>query len=92
MNCTKLAVVLLPLSMSMYNSDLDHSGGSGGSGGPAAAAAATVVAVAAVDNDKEAGKENADGCMMACDDKSGWRGPRGPSVPLCPSGGTIVSR
>ncbi len=44
---------LLPLSLSMDNSELDHGGGGGSDDGPAAAAAAAVavvVVVAAVDN------------------------------------------
>ena len=46
-----MVVLLLPLSSSMYDGELDHGGGGGGGGGPAASAAAAVVAVAAVDND-----------------------------------------
>ncbi len=41
-------VLLLPLSLSVYNGELDHSGGGGGGGGPAAVAAA--MAVAEVEN------------------------------------------
>jgi hypothetical protein len=44
-----LEVVLpLPLSPSMYDGELDHSGGGGGGGGPVLAVEATVAAVAAV--------------------------------------------
>ena len=43
-----MVVVLLPLSSSMYDGELDHGGVGGNGGGPAAAAAAAVVAVAAV--------------------------------------------
>jgi hypothetical protein len=46
-----VVVVLLPLSLSMYNGEFDCGGGGGGGGSPAAAAAAAVAAVAAVDND-----------------------------------------
>ena len=45
-----VVVLLLPLSLSMYDSELGHGGGGGGGGGPAAAAAAVMVAVAAVDD------------------------------------------
>jgi hypothetical protein len=48
---TLVVVLLLPLSLSMYNSELDHNGDCGGGGSPAAAAAAAVAAVAVVDND-----------------------------------------
>ncbi len=34
--------MLLPLSLSMYDSEFDHSGGCGGGGGPAAAVVAVV--------------------------------------------------
>jgi hypothetical protein len=44
-----VVVVLLPLSLPMYNGEFDHGGGGGGCGGPAAAAAAAVAAVAAVE-------------------------------------------
>jgi hypothetical protein len=40
-----VVVLLLPLSLSMYNGEFDHSGGGGGGGGLAAAAAVAVVAV-----------------------------------------------
>ena len=42
--------MLVPLSLSMYDGELDHSGGGGGGGGPAAAGAAVVAVVAVVDN------------------------------------------
>ena len=40
-----VVVLLLTLSLSMYDGEFDHGGGGGGGGGPAAAAAAAVVAV-----------------------------------------------
>jgi hypothetical protein len=43
-----VVVLLLPLSLAMDNSKIDHDGGSEGGDGPAAVAAA---AVAAMDND-----------------------------------------
>ena len=43
-----VVVLLLPLSLSMYDGELDHGGGGGGGGGSVAAAAAAVAAVAAV--------------------------------------------
>jgi hypothetical protein len=42
-----VVVLLLPLSLSMYDGEFDHSGGSGGGGG---LEAAVVAAVAAVEN------------------------------------------
>jgi hypothetical protein len=45
-----VVVLLLPLSSSMYDGELDHSGGSGGGGGPVAAAAVAVATVAAVED------------------------------------------
>ena len=46
-----VVVLLLPLSLSMYDGELDHGGGGGGGGGSvAAAAAAVVVVVAAVED------------------------------------------
>ncbi len=43
-----VVVLLLPLSLSMYDGEFIHGGGGGGGGGLAAAAAAAVAAVAAV--------------------------------------------
>jgi hypothetical protein len=45
-----VVVGVLPLSLSMYNGEFDHSGGGGGGGGPAAPAVAAVAAVAAVED------------------------------------------
>ncbi len=45
-----VVVVVLPLSLSMYDGEFDHSGGSGGGGGPAAAVVAAVAAVVAVED------------------------------------------
>ena len=45
-----VVVLLLPLSLSMYDGELDHGGGGGGGGGSVAAAAAAVVVVAAVED------------------------------------------
>ncbi len=45
-----VVVLLLPLSLSMYDGEFDHSGGGGGGGGLAAAVVAVVVAVAAVED------------------------------------------
>ncbi len=39
-------LLLLPLSLSMYDSEFDHGGGGGGDGGLAAAAVAAVAKVA----------------------------------------------
>jgi hypothetical protein len=38
-----LVLLLLPLSLTMDNSEVDHGGGGGGGGGPAAAAVAALV-------------------------------------------------
>jgi hypothetical protein len=43
-----MAVLLLTLSLSMYDGEIDHGGGGGGGGAPVAAVVAAVVAVAAV--------------------------------------------
>ncbi len=40
-----VVVLLLTLSLSMYNGEFDHGGGGGGGGGPVAAVVAAVVAV-----------------------------------------------
>ena len=40
-----VVVVLMPLSLPMYDGEFDHSGGGGGCGGPAAAVVAVVEAV-----------------------------------------------
>ncbi len=45
-----VVVLLLPLSLPMYDGEFDHSGGSGGGGGLASAVVAAVVAVAAVED------------------------------------------
>ncbi len=46
-----LVVVLMPLSLPMYDGEFDHGGDNGGCGGPTAAAVAAVEAVeAAKDN------------------------------------------
>ena len=45
-----VVVLLLPLSLPMYDREFDHSGGSGGGGGLASAVVAAVVAVAAVED------------------------------------------
>jgi hypothetical protein len=69
-----VVVVLLPLSLPMYDGGFDHGGGGGGCGGPAAAAAAVAVAVEAVEDNlsaKAAGNESVDGRMTACDDEIG---------------------
>jgi hypothetical protein len=60
-----VVVVVLPLSLPMYNGEFDHDGGGGGCGGPVAAAVAAAAAVEAV--------EDNDGRMTACDDKIGRR-------------------
>ena len=69
-----LVVVLLSLSLAMYDGEFDHSGGGFSCGGPAAEAVATVAAVEAVEDNlsaKAAGKESVDGRMTACDDEIG---------------------
>ncbi len=61
-----LVMMLLPLSLPMYDGEFDHGGGGDGCGGQAA------VAVAAVEDNlsaKAAGNESVDGRMTACDDK-----------------------
>ena len=45
-----VVVLMMPLSLSIYDGEFNHGGGSGGGGGRAAAAAAAVAAVAVVDN------------------------------------------
>ncbi len=40
-----VVLLLLPLSLAMYDGEFDHGGGGGGGGGPAAAAVAAVVAM-----------------------------------------------
>ncbi len=51
-----VVVVLMPLSLPMYDGEFDHGGGGGGCGGPAAAAVAVVAVVAAVE--AEAAEDN----------------------------------
>ena len=63
--------MLLPLSSSMNEGELDHGGGGGGGGGLAAAAAAAVGGGRQPLAVNAAGKESADGRMMACNDESG---------------------
>ena len=46
-----VVLLLLPLSLSMYDSEFDQGGDGSSGGGPAAAAAAAVMAEAAVDGD-----------------------------------------
>ena len=68
--------MLLPLSLSMYTSELDHGVGGGGGGGPAAAAAAAVAAVVEVDDDwwrKQPATKALTGGMTECTDESGWQ-------------------
>ncbi len=48
---TLVVLLLLPLSSSIYNGELDHGGNGGGGDGLAADAAEAVAAVAAVDDD-----------------------------------------
>jgi len=70
-----VVVVLLPLSLPMYDGEFDHGGGDGSCGGPAAAVAAAAAAVEAVEDNlsaKAAGNESVDGRMTACDDEIGW--------------------
>jgi hypothetical protein len=55
-----VVVLLLPLSLSMYDSEVDHGCGSGGGSGRQLLA-------------KAAGNESVNGRMTACDDKIGWR-------------------
>jgi hypothetical protein len=45
-----VVVLLLPLSLSMYDGEFDHGCGGGSGGGPAAAVVAAVAAVAAVED------------------------------------------
>ena len=46
-----VVVLLLPLSLSMYDGEFNKGGGGGGGGGPAAAEVVAVAAVVAVDGD-----------------------------------------
>ena len=67
--------MLLPLSLSMDEGDLDYRGGGDGGGGPVAAAAVAAAAVVAAVapgglGTKAAGSESVDGHMMACRDNS----------------------
>ena len=59
-----VVVVLLPLSLPMYDGEFDHGGGGGGCGGPAAAAAAAVEAVEDNLSAKAAGNESVS--LAAC--------------------------
>jgi hypothetical protein len=68
-----VVVVLLPLSLPMYDGEFDHGGGGGGCGGPAAAAVAAVEAVEDNLSAKAAGNESVDGRMTAWDDEIGNR-------------------
>jgi hypothetical protein len=68
-----VVVVLLPLSLPVYDGEFDHSGGGGGCSGQTAAAVAAVEAVADNLLAKVAGNESVDGRMTACDDKIGRR-------------------
>jgi len=71
-----LVVVLMPLSLPMYDGEFDHGGGGGGCGGPAAAAVAAVAAVEAAEDNllvKATGNKSVDGRMMACDEEIGRR-------------------
>jgi hypothetical protein len=71
-----VVLVLLPLSLSVYDAEFDHGSGGGGYGGQTAAAVAAVAAVEAVEDNlsaKATGNESVDGRMMACDDKIGRR-------------------
>jgi hypothetical protein len=43
-------LLLLPLSLSMYDGEFDHSGGGGGGGGPVVVVVAVVAVVAAVED------------------------------------------
>ena len=66
-----VVVLLLPLSLSMYDGEFNYSGGGGGGGGPVVAVVAVVAAVAAVGDNyrqKAAGNQSVDGRMTACDD------------------------
>ena len=45
-----VVVVLLPLSLSLYDGEFDQGSGGGSGGGPAASTVATVAAVAAVED------------------------------------------
>ena len=60
-----VVVVLLPLSLPMYDGEFDHGGGGGGCGGPAAAAVAAVAGVEDNLSAKAAGNESFDGRMTA---------------------------
>ena len=66
-----VVVVLLPLSLPMYDGEFDHGGGGGGCGGPAARRQRRWPVEAVEDNlsAKAAGNESVDGRMTACDDE-----------------------
>jgi hypothetical protein len=71
-----VVVVLMPLSLPMYDGEFDHVGGGGSCGGPTAAAVAAVAAVEAAEDNlevKAAGNKSVDGRMTACNDEIGWR-------------------
>ena len=71
-----VVVVLMPLSLPMYDGEFDHGGGGGGCGGPVAAAVAAVAAVEAAEDNllaKAAGNKSVDGRMTACNDEIGRR-------------------
>ena len=71
-----VVVMLMPISLPMYDGEFDHGGGGGGCGGPAAAAVAAMAAVEAAEDNlsaKAAGNESVDGRIMACDDEIGLR-------------------
>jgi len=46
----QVVVVLMPLSLPMYDGEFDHGGGGGGCGGPAVAAVAAVAVVEAAED------------------------------------------
>jgi len=66
-----VVVVLLPLSLPMYDGEFDHGGGGGGCGGPVTAAVAAVKVVEDNLSAKAAGNESVDDCMTACNDEIG---------------------
>jgi hypothetical protein len=59
-----VVVVLMPLSLPMYDGEFDHSSGGGGCGGPAAAAAAAAAAAVEAVEDNLSAKRPATRALM----------------------------
>jgi hypothetical protein len=73
-----VVVLLMPLSLSMYKDELDHSGGSDGGGGGGLAAwwqwqLWRRWCWTTIGGQEAAGNKSIDGRITACDGKSRWR-------------------